>query len=85
MNKEYSYEVTEKGYYILINGERVIHQYEPFIPNKELSYEENAKKQIEEMKKTDVQVEKEKTEMEQMKEEITNLQLAMLEVLEGGK
>ena len=46
MNKEYTYEVTENGYYILINGEKVIHQYKPYIPNKDLSYEENAKAQI---------------------------------------
>lgn len=84
MNKEYTYEVTENGYYILINGEKVIHQYKPYIPNKDLSYEENAKAQIEEMKQSDVQSEKEKTQMEEMQEEITNIQLAMAEIVEGG-
>lgn len=84
MNKEYTYEVTENGYYILINGEKVIHQYEPYIPNKDLSYEENAKAQIEEMKQRDVQSEKEKTQMEEMQEEITNIQLAIAEIVEGG-
>lgn len=84
MKKEYTYEVTENGYYILINGEKVIHQYEPYIPNKELSYEENAKAQIEEMKQADENVVQEKTEIEQLKEQITDLQLALVEIVEGG-
>ncbi len=49
MKEKYSYELTNNGYYILINGEKVIHQYEPYIPNKSLNYEENAKKQIDEL------------------------------------
>lgn len=84
MKKEYTYEVTENGYYILINGEKVIYQYEPYIPNKELSYEENAKAQIEEMKQADENVVQEKTEIEQLKEQITDLQLALVEIVEGG-
>lgn len=51
--KNYTYEVTENGYYISIDGKKVIHQYEPFIPDKNLSYEENAKKQIKEMQEND--------------------------------
>ena len=77
--KEYTYEITEKGYYILINGEKVIHQYEPFIPNKELSYEENAKAQIEELKEMDKQVPKPEITNEELQEQITELQLAMIE------
>jgi len=47
--------------------------------------EEGAKKQIEDIVKQEENAQKEKTEMEQMKEEITNIQLAMLEMIEGGK
>ena len=84
MKKEYTYEVTENGYYILINGEKVIHQYEPYILNKELSYEENAKAQIKEMKQADENTVQEKIEIEQLKEQITDLQLALAEIVEGG-
>lgn len=43
------YETTENGYYILKDGKRIIHQYEPYIPYPELGYEGSAKKQIEEI------------------------------------
>ncbi len=49
MEEKYTYEITENGYYILNEGKRWIHQYEPYIPNKNLSYEENAKAQIKEL------------------------------------
>ena len=51
--KEYTYEVVENGYFILIDGIKTIHQYEPYIPNKNISYEENAKIQIKEMQIND--------------------------------
>lgn len=79
MNKEYTYEVTENGYFIFINGEKVIHQYEPYIPDKTKTYEENAEAQIEEMKQAEVQAQNTKTEIEELKEQITELQLAMIE------
>ena len=53
MLNKYTYELTENGYYILVNGVKSIHQYEPFIPNKELDYEENAKLQIKGMQIND--------------------------------
>lgn len=84
MEKNYSYEITENGYYILINGEKVIHQYEPFISDKDKSYEENALAQIEEMKQVDVQASQEKTEIEQLQEQVTNLELALAEIYENG-
>ena len=65
MEKTYTYEVTENGYFIFINGKKVIHQYEPYIPDPNLSYEENAKAQIEELKQADAIAENEKTEMEE--------------------
>lgn len=48
-NKELSYEIVEKGYNIYLDNKIWITQHEPYIPNRELSYEENALKQIEEL------------------------------------
>ena len=76
MEKTYTYEVTENGYFIFINGKKVIHQYEPYIPDPNLSYEENAKAQIEELKQADINIENEKTEME---ERILNLEKVVTE------
>ena len=84
MEKIYTYEVTENGYYILINGNKVIHQYEPYIPDTSKSYEENAKAQIEELKAADERAKNEKTEMEQIKQGITDIQLALTEMYESG-
>ena len=84
MENTYTYEVTENGYYIYINGKKVIHQYEPYIPNKSLSYEENAKAQIEELKASEEAQKEEKTQMEQMQQDITDIQLALVELYELG-
>ena len=84
MENTYTYEVTENGYYIYINGKKVIHQYEPYIPNKSLSYEENAKAQIEELKASEEAQKEEKTQMEQMQQDITDIQLALVELYEAG-
>lgn len=84
MEKTYTYEVTENGYYILINGNKVIHQYEPYIPDTSKSYEKNAKAQIEELKAADEKEKNEKTEMEQIKQDITDIQLALTEMYESG-
>lgn len=51
--KELSYEVTEDGYFIYLNGNKWIHQYEPYIPDHNISYEENAVAQIKELVKGD--------------------------------
>lgn len=45
----FTYEIFEDGYYIYRNGDKYIHQYEPYIPYPELGYEGSAKKQIEEI------------------------------------
>ena len=84
MENTYTYEVTENGYYIYINGKKVIHQYEPYIPNSSLSYEENAKAQIEELKASKEAEKEEKTDIEQMKSDITDIQLALVELYELG-
>lgn len=44
-----TYIIKEDGYEIYNNGKLWITQYEPYIPNKNLSYEENAIAQIEEL------------------------------------
>lgn len=84
MEDTYTYEVTENGYYIYINGVKVIHQYEPYIPNPNISYEENAKAQIAELKASKNAQKEEKTDMEQMKSDITDIQLALVELYELG-
>lgn len=47
--------------------------------------EEEAKKQIEDLVRQEENAQKAKTEMEKMQEEITNIQTAILEIIEGGK
>ena len=74
-NKEVSYEVVEKGYKIYLGGVLWITQEEPYIPYPELSYEENAIKQIEEIC---VVSEPEPT----VEEQITEMQLAITELYE---
>ena len=82
--KTYSYEVTENGYFILINGKKVIHQYEPYIPDKTKTYKENAEAQIEELKAAEEKAKTEKRQVEQIQEDITNIQLALTEIYEMG-
>ena len=84
MEKTYTYEITEDGYYILINGNKVIHQYEPYIPDHTKSYEENAKAQIEELKQSDENAKKRVSDVEQLQQDITDLQLALTEIYEMG-
>lgn len=45
------YEVYERGYHIYDKNNPMfhVHQYEPYIPNPSLTYEENAQAQIEEL------------------------------------
>lgn len=51
-SNELSYEVLENGYDIYLNGKKWMVQHEPNIPFPELSYEENAIKQCEELDET---------------------------------
>ena len=55
-----TYKVVENGYEIYNEGRLWITQYEPYIPNPSLSYEENAKAQIEELLTPPVSIEDEK-------------------------
>ena len=48
-NRIYTYRITEDGYFIDVDNRPMYHQYEPFIPNHNLSYEENAITQIQEI------------------------------------
>ena len=84
MEKTYSYEVTEDGYFILIDGKKVIHQYEPYIPDKTKTYKENAEAQIEELKKAYENEKNKKTDVEQLKQDVTDIQLALTEIYEMG-
>lgn len=75
-----------KGYKYAKEGERYT------VYNKEgeswivgFKTEEEAKKQIEDLVRQEENAQKAKTEMEKMQEEITNIQTAILEIIEGGK
>ena len=49
--KDLYYEITENGYHIKDRNDPLfhIHQYEPYIPDKSKTYEENAQAQIHEI------------------------------------
>lgn len=49
--KDLYYEITENGYHIYDRNDSLfhVHQYEPYIPDKTKSCEENAQAQIEEL------------------------------------
>lgn len=78
VNEKYAYELTENGYYIYVNGVKTIYQYEPFIPNPNLSYEENAEKQIADMVAAD-----NAPKIENEIERLTNVELALAELYES--
>lgn len=78
-NMNLTYEILENGYKILNNGKDWIVQLEPCIPDPTKSYEENAKAQIEEILNPPAP---EPTEMDLIKEDIINTQLALTEVYE---
>ena len=69
-NKELSYEVLEDGYKIYLDGGDFIHQYEPYIPNPSISYEENAIAQIEELVAMHENAKNEQMEKEQLIEQV---------------
>ena len=82
MNLEYK--ILENGYQILNDGKVWIEQIEPFIPDKSKSYEENAKAQIAELLEQQESAKQEQATMEEMQQQITYLQLAVVELAEGG-
>ena len=57
--KNLYYELTENGYHIYDRNDPLfhVHQYEPYIPDKSKTYEENAQAQIEELTKEAVPTE----------------------------
>ena len=79
-----TYNILENGYQILNEGKVWIEQIEPFIPNKDLSYEENAKAQIAELIAQAENAKKEQTTLEELQQQVTDLQLAVVELAEGG-
>lgn len=72
MSKEYKYEILDDGYRIIQVGNPFckIVQKEPSIKYPELSYEENAKKHIEELERVDLQMEQEKSLLDQIEKEL---------------
>ena len=68
-----TYKVVENGYEIYDNGTLWITQYEPFIPNKSLSYEDNARAQIEELQQISTIKTEEDNELLELAEYIADL------------
>lgn len=79
-----TYKVVENGYEIYNNGQLWITQYEPYIPNKSLSYEQNAQAQITELTTPP----KETTELENLTTRVDELETGIVELAsmlsEGG-
>ena len=69
-NQVVSYEVLENGYNIYLGGKPWIRQYEPYIPNPSISYEENAIAQIEELVAMHKNAKNEQMEKEQLIEQV---------------
>lgn len=81
-NQTLSYEVVENGYKIYKGGSLWIKQLEPFIPNPELSYEENALAQIEELAKPAEEERNLKEQVAALEQQLTDTQLALCEIYE---
>lgn len=81
--KRITYEVLDNGYIINLDGKPWIEQLEPYIPYPELSYEESCLKQIEEIIKSNEEAEQKKQEQVSLQEQITNLELAIVELYEA--
>lgn len=79
-----TYNILENGYQILNDGKVWIEQIEPFIPDKSKSYEENAKAQIAELLQQQESAKQEQATMEELQQQVTDLQLAVVELAEGG-
>lgn len=82
-----TYEIKENGYVILNEGKPWITQLEPYIPVKELSYEENALKQIEDIRKGQEDSIQENVTLETLKARIEEQELALIELanlISGG-
>lgn len=83
MRDDITYEILENGYRINLNGRPWIEQIEPAIPYPELSYEESCLKQIDDICKQHEEAEKAKQEQVSLQEQITNLELAIVELYEA--
>lgn len=69
-NKKVSYELLDNGYKIYLDDVAWIHQYEPYIPNPSISYEENAIAQIEELVAMHENAKNEQVEKEALMEQV---------------
>ena len=70
MRDRITYEILENGYRINLDGKPWIHQYEPYIPNPSISYEENAIAQIEELAAMHENAKNEQMEKEALIEQV---------------
>ena len=70
MRDRITYEILENGYRINLDEKPWIHQYEPYIPNPSISYEENAIAQIEELVAMHENTKNEQMEKEALMEQV---------------
>lgn len=81
--KTVSYEILEDGYIIYIGGVASIHQYEPYIPYPDLSYEEGCLKQIGDLVSSQQQQEdtaNKEQQIEALQEQVNMLTEAIMEM-----
>lgn len=79
-----TYEIESNGYKILKDGKVWLVQQEPYISDKDKTYEENAIAHIKEIIESSTKVAEAQLTMEEMQQQITDLQLALVELAEGG-
>lgn len=72
------YEIKENGYEIYNEGKLWVSQYEPYIPRPKLSYEENAKLQIEELTKSAEKENSLEEKIDCLEEEVANLSYSLM-------
>ena len=76
MRERITYEILEDGYMIYLDGNPWVEQREPYIPFRNLSYEEGCLKQIDEIVKSN---ENQVT----MEDRMTDIELALVDIYES--
>lgn len=82
-NQTLSYEVVENGYKIYLGDKLWITQYEPYIPNPTMSYEENALAQIEALATSESENKSLQEQVSALEQQLTDTQLALCEIYEA--
>lgn len=78
--KVISYEILADGYNIYLDSKPWIHQYEPYIPYPELSYEDGCVKQIQELISVEEEQEDKDQQIATLQEQVNMLTEAIMEM-----